>query len=187
MKNAATNITKLCLASMFVALGWLMPFLSGQNTQMGNMLCLMHIPILVGGFLLGAKYGFVIGAVTPLTRFLLFGRPAIYPTALCMAFELAAYGMISGLLFGVLKKQQRIHEVAAIYISLIAAMLGGRVIWGVSRAVCGVISQSAFTWKMFLTAGFVTAVPGMLIQLLLIPAMILTINKVMAHDTIQKR
>lgn len=185
MKNATTSVTKLCLASMFVALGWLMPFLSGQNIQMGNMLCLMHIPILVGGLLLGEKYGFVIGAVTPLTRCLLFGRPAFYPTALCMAFELAAYGFISGLLFRSLKKKQAMNDVAAIYISLIAAMLFGRVIWGVSRAVCGVVSQNAFTWKMFLTAGFVTAIPGILIQLLLIPAVILTINRVMAHDSMQ--
>lgn len=169
------KVTKLCVASMFVAIGWLLPFLSGQSTELGNMLCLMHIPVLIAGFVLGPQYGLVVGAITPLTRFLLFGRPAIYPTAVCMAAELAAYGFISGILYKILKRKN--GELAAIYISLISAMIGGRLLWGVSRAICGIVSQSAFTFKMFVTAGFVTAIPGILIQLFLIPALVLAVNR----------
>ncbi|MBQ4284729.1 MAG: ECF transporter S component [Lachnospira sp.] len=178
MNNKTSNVTKLCLASMFIAIGWLLPFVSGQNTELGNMLCLMHIPVLVAGYALGAQYGLLVGVVTPLTRFLIFGRPAIYPTAVCMAVELAGYGFLSGLIYGMLKKSGKVNDIAAIYISLISAMIGGRLLWGVSRVVCGVFSQSAFTWSAFVTAGFVTAIPGMLIQLFLIPAIVMAVGKI---------
>ncbi len=177
MKTTTTRITKMCLAAMFIAIGWILPLLSGQNQELGNMLCLMHIPVLVAGFILGPEYGIMVGAVTPLTRFLIFGRPPIYPTGVCMAFELAAYGFLSGFIYKLLVKKGA-NDLLSIYIALVGAMLGGRLIWGVSRALCGVISQSTFTWKMFITAGFVTAVPGILIQLFLIPAIVMILNKV---------
>ncbi len=177
MKTTTTRITKMCLAAMFIAIGWILPLLSGQNQELGNMLCLMHIPVLVAGFILGPEYGIMVGAVTPLTRFLIFGRPPIYPTGVCMAFELAAYGFLSGFIYKLLVKKGA-NDLLSIYIALVGAMLGGRLIWGVSRALCGVISQSTFTWKMFITAGFVTAVPGILIQLFLIPAIVMVLNKV---------
>ncbi len=177
MKTTTTRVTKMCLAAMFIAIGWILPLLSGQNQELGNMLCLMHIPVLVAGFILGPEYGIMVGAVTPLTRFLIFGRPPIYPTGVCMAFELAAYGFLSGFIYKLLVKKGA-NDLLSIYVALVGAMLGGRLIWGVSRALCGVISQSTFTWKMFIAAGFVTAVPGILIQLFLIPAIVMVLNKV---------
>jgi len=177
MKTTTTRVTKMCLAAMFIAIGWILPLLSGQNQELGNMLCLMHIPVLVAGFILGPGYGIMTGAITPLTRFLIFGRPPIYPTGICMAFELAAYGFLSGFIYKLLVKKGT-NDLLSIYVSLVGAMLGGRLIWGVSRALCGVISQSTFTWKMFITAGFVTAIPGILIQLFLIPAIVMVLNKV---------
>lgn len=175
--TTASRVTKMCLSAMFIAIGWILPLLSGQNQELGNMLCLMHIPVLVSGFILGPQYGLMVGAVTPITRFLIFGRPPIYPTGVCMAFELAAYGFLSGFIYKLLVKR-KVNELVSIYTALIAAMVGGRIIWGVSRAVCGIISQSSFTWKMFITMGFVTAIPGILIQLFLIPALIMILNKV---------
>lgn len=174
---ATTRVTKMCLSAMFIAIGWILPLLSGQNQELGNMLCLMHIPVLVAGFILGPQYGLMVGAVTPITRFLIFGRPPIYPIGVCMAFELAAYGFFSGFIYKLLVKKN-INELFSIYAALISAMIGGRLIWGISRAICGIISQSSFTWKMFITMGFVTAIPGILIQILLIPALIMILNKV---------
>lgn len=176
-KEASTRVVKMCLAAMFIAIGWILPLLSGQNQELGNMLCLMHIPVLVAGFILGPQYGIMVGAVTPITRFLIFGRPPIYPTGLCMAFELAAYGFLSGFVYKFLVKRN-VNEMFSIYAALIAAMIGGRLVWGVSRAICGIVSQSSFTWKMFITTGFVTAIPGILIQLFLIPALIMLLNRV---------
>ncbi len=175
--EAATRVTKMCLSAMFIAIGWILPLLSGQNQELGNMLCLMHIPVLVAGFILGPQYGIMVGAVTPITRFLIFGRPPIYPTGVCMAFELAAYGFLSGFIYKLLVKRN-MNEMFSIYAALIAAMIGGRLVWGISRTVCGIVSQSSFTWKAFITAGFVTAIPGILIQLFLIPALIMLLNKV---------
>ena len=176
-KTATTRVTKMCLSAMFIAIGWILPLLSGQNQELGNMLCLMHIPVFVAGFILGPQYGIIVGAVTPLTRFLIFGRPPIYPTGLCMAFELAAYGFLSGFIFRLLVKKN-VNELLSIYVSLVGAMVVGRLVWGISRALCGIVSQSTFTWKMFITAGFVTAIPGILIQLFLIPALVMILNKV---------
>ncbi len=176
-KGKMNSVTKLCISSMFIAIGWLLPLLSGQNTELGNMLCLMHIPVLLAGYALGPQYGLIVGAVTPLSRFLIFGRPVIYPTAVCMAVELAGYGLISGLVFRLLRKSKHINDLAAIYISLVTAMLGGRLLWGVARVCCGLFSKSAFTWNMFVTAGFVTAIPGMLIQLFLIPAIVMALSR----------
>lgn len=183
MSNSKTSsVTKLCISAMFIAIGWLLPLLSGQNTELGNMLCLMHIPVLLAGYALGPQYGLIVGVVTPLSRFLIFGRPPIYPTGICMAVELAGYGFISGCIYKLLKKSGKVNDLAAIYISLITAMIGGRVLWGASRAVCGLVSNSAFTWKMFLTAGFVTAIPGILIQLFLIPAIVMALGRSGAHE-----
>jgi len=54
---------------MFIALGWLLPFITGQIQQVGNMLCPMHLPVLIAGFVLGPWYGCVIGMVIPLKRY----------------------------------------------------------------------------------------------------------------------
>lgn len=170
-------VNKLCISAMFIAIGWLVPFLSGQNTALGNMLCFMHIPVIVAGFVLGPGYGAIIGAVTPITRFMIFGMPPIYPIGVCMAVELTGYGFLSGFLFRLLKKRSKFQEIVIIYISLIGAMLGGRLLWGAARVLCGVFSNTAFTWKLFMTGAFVTAWPGILIQIFLIPAIIIGLNR----------
>lgn len=170
-------INKLCIGAMFIAIGWLVPFLSGQNTTLGNMLCFMHIPVIVAGFILGPGYGALIGLITPITRFMIFGMPPIYPIGVCMAAELAGYGFLSGFLFRILKKKTGLQDIVIIYISLLSAMLGGRLIWGAARVLCGVFSNNAFTWKLFMTGAFVTAWPGILIQIFLIPAIIMGLNK----------
>ena len=92
------HVKQLVLASMFLALALALPFLTGQIPQIGSMLCPMHIPVLLCGFFCGWPWGAAVGAVAPLLRSLIFGMPPMFPTALCMAFELATYGAVSGYL-----------------------------------------------------------------------------------------
>lgn len=92
-------VMNLTLAAMFLAVGLLLPFLTGQIKQIGNMLLPMHIPVIMCGLICGWKYGFGVGFVMPLMRSMLFGRPIMYPDAIAMAFELATYGLIVGLLY----------------------------------------------------------------------------------------
>ncbi len=178
MKQALL-IKKICLFAVFLALAWLLPLLTGQIPEIGQQLCPMHIPILLAGFILGWKYGALLGFVAPLTRSLMFGQPALYPMALCMAFELATYGFLSGFIFQIFIKKFTMDKKTIIwmYVSLILAMIGGRLVWGLSRYLCGVFAQNAFTFKMFLSGAILTAWPGIVLQLVLIPALLFTLYK----------
>ena len=95
------------------------------------------------------------------------------PNGVAMAFELAAYGAISGFLYNRSKWQC----VVALYRSLIIAMLGGRVIWGIVRVVMLGMTGNAFTWQMFMAGAFLNAVPGIILQLVFIPALMTALNK----------
>ena len=87
---------KLILAAMFLAIGLLLPFLTGQIRQIGNMLLPMHIPVILCGLICGWQYGLGVGFVLPLLRCVIFGMPVLFPTAVSMSFELAAYGFTDG-------------------------------------------------------------------------------------------
>ena len=91
-------VQKLVVAALMLALGLVLPSITMNIPTVGKMLCPMHIPVLLCGFLCGGPYGLLVGFLTPLLRSVLFGMPAMVPTAVCMAFELATYGMVSGML-----------------------------------------------------------------------------------------
>ena len=80
-----------------LALALVLPFLTGQLPQIGNMLCPMHLPVLLCGFLLGWPWGLAVGVTAPLLRSALFGMPPLYPVALAMCLELGCYGLVIGL------------------------------------------------------------------------------------------
>lgn len=80
---------KIVLASMFIALGLVLPFLTGQVPVIGRQLLPMHLPVLIGGFVLGGSVGALVGFVTPILRSFIFGMPPFFPTAVAMAFELS--------------------------------------------------------------------------------------------------
>ena len=100
-----TSTRKLTLSALFLALGLVLPLITGQIPQIGKMLLPMHIPVLLCGMVCGWPYGLAVGAVMPLLRGLLFGMPVLYPTGIGMAFELAAYGAVIGLLYAKLNKR----------------------------------------------------------------------------------
>ncbi len=165
-------LTKAVLSAMFLALALVLPLLTGQIPQIGNALCPMHIPVLLCGYFCGPWYALTIGFITPLLRFLIFGMPPIIPSGIAMCFELATYGLVSGLLYKVLPKRKPF-----IYVSLIGAMLSGRIIWGVARTVLYGLGKSEFGFKMFIAGAFTNAVPGIILQIVLIPVLIMILNK----------
>ena len=95
---------KLVYAAVCLALAMLLPLLTGQIQQIGNALCPMHIPVILCGFLCGWPYGLIVGFIAPILRFFVFGMPPLMPMGIAMAFELAAYGCISGFLYRQLPK-----------------------------------------------------------------------------------
>ena len=156
---------------MLLATGLVLPFLTGQVPQVGNMLLPMHLPVMLCGLICGWRYGLVVGAVTPLLRSLLFSMPVLYPNAIAMAIELAVYGVSIGIISQLLCKTEPFGKRAALraYASLVPAMLLGRVAWGIAQLVLLGVKGSAFTLAAFLSGAFVSAVPGIIIQLVLVP------------------
>lgn len=172
-----SHTRQLVLAALFLALGLALPFLTGSIPQIGSMLCPMHLPVLLGGFVLGGPWGLAIGAATPLLRSVLFGMPPLYPTALAMAFELATYGFAAGALY----RRARRHSLGMIYAvllaAMLAAMLAGRVVWGAVMFCLMGLSGSSFTFSAFMSGAVLGAVPGILLQLVLIPLVLVGLQR----------
>ena len=166
-------VQNLVLSAMFLALGLVLPFVTGQIPEIGSMLLPMHIPVLLCGLICGWQYGAVVGFILPPLRYVLFGMPPIFPTGVAMAFELMTYGLLSGLLYS----RARWHCVLSLYRCLIAAMIGGRVVWGVVRVLLTGVASEPFTWQMFLSGAFLTAIPGIILQLVFIPAMMVALDR----------
>ena len=172
--NFKTNVHNLVLAAMFLALALVLPFLTGQIPQIGGMLLPMHLPVLLCGFLCGGPWGALVGFIAPLMRSVLTGGfPPMFPTALAMAFELAAYGGIAGFLYN----RSRWQCVVALYRALLAAMVGGRIVWAAVRVVMTGVASVPFTWQIFLTEALVNAIPGIILQLIFIPALMVALDR----------
>ena len=169
MKHKIKNLT---LSAMFLGLGVLLPILTGQIPQIGNMLLPMHIPVFLCGLICGWQYGGVVGLILPLLRSAILGMPPFFPTATAMAFELMTYGLVAGLLYSRSKWQC----IRALYRCLVIAMLAGRIVWGVVQSLQLGLSGSVFTWQIFMTEAFLNAIPGILVQLILIPAIMVALN-----------
>ncbi len=167
------NVKNLTLSAMFIAIGVILPFLTGQIQQIGNMLLPMHIPVFLCGLICGWQYGAAVGFILPLLRSLLFGMPPFYPNALAMALELLTYGMVAGFLYS----RSRWQCVMALYRSLLAAMIAGRIVWGVAEVVLLGIGGSAFTWEAFIAGALLNSIPGIILQLILIPAVMVALNR----------
>lgn len=163
---------KIVLASLLIALGLVLPFLTGQIPVIGRQLLPMHIPVLLGGFVLGGSVGSLVGFVTPVLRSVIFGTPPLFPTAVSMSFELAAYGYLTGALYHTFPRKK-----VLIYLNLILSMLGGRLVWGMVSFVLYGISGTVFTWEIFVASAFWRAIPGIVLQIVLIPMLVMRLQK----------
>lgn len=166
------QIRKLTYAALFLALALVLPFLTGQIPQIGSALSPMHIPVLLCGFLVGWPWGLAVGFIAPLLRSVIFGMPVMVPGAVAMAFELAVYGLVSGILYRLLPKKKW-----SIYVTLIVAMLAGRVIWGIARLIIAGLSGNSFTWALFLAGAFTNAIPGIILHIILIPVIVMVLER----------
>lgn len=165
-------IKNLVLAAMFMALGLVLPFFTGQIPQIGNMLLPMHLPVLLCGLICGWQYGGIVGFALPLFRYALFGTPPM-PMGIAMAFEMAAYGAVVGFLYA----RSRWQCVIALYRCLIIAMAAGRVVWAAARIVLTGVASVPFTWELFLSGALLTAIPGIILQLVAIPAIMVAMDR----------
>lgn len=171
MKN--NSVRKLANSAMLFALGLVLPFLTGQIPQIGNMLLPMHIPVFLCGLICGWKYGLFVGFTLPIVRSLLFGVPYMYPNAVAMAFELAAYATVAGAIY----HYEGYFCIRSLYRSMLLAMVSGRIVWGFAMIALLGFKGSAFTWSAFVSGALLNAIPGIILQLVIIPAVMLALHK----------
>lgn len=172
MPTQSRSLRNMVVSALMLAVAYILPNFTGNIPEVGSMLLPMHLPTILCGFLCGAPWGAAVGFIAPLFRSVMTGGfPPMFPTAVAMAFEMAAYGFVSGFLYRRLPK-----TVGGIYASLLAAMVAGRVIWGGVMAVL-MLNGEGFTLAAFVAGAFANAIPGIVLQLVAIPTIVLTLQK----------
>ena len=169
-------VKKSIITAVCIALCVVLPQAFHAIPNAGSIYCPMHIPVLLCGFLCGPWWGAAVGAVAPLLRHALFHMPPLV-TALGMTFELAAYGLVTGLAYRRLPKKP-----AFICAALLIAMVAGRLVWGMAMVVITGVTGADFGWKVFLSGAVLGSVPGILLQLVLIPALVLALRRAKIMD-----
>lgn len=168
------NLYKMILAAMFLGLGIVLPLLTGQIKEIGDSLLPMHFPVLLCGVICGKWYGLAVGFLTPIMRSFIFSMPVLYPRGIYMALELAAYGFVIGMLFYLIKKRPLWY----IYVCLISAQIAGRIVWALSKNILLGFGENSVTFSAFIAEGFVDALPGIALQLILIPLIVSVVEEI---------
>lgn len=171
-KKKTAKTSYLIMALICLAISVVLPMLTDQVPRFGQGLRPMHIPVLIAGFACGPVIGFVVGLAAPMLSLLIHGVPAFMPMGFAMGLELATYGLIAGLLYSQLPRKTE-----SIYVSLITAMIVGRIVWGASMIVLSGRAQTQFTYQMFMKYAFIDAVPAILFHIVLIPAVVIALEK----------
>ncbi len=166
-------LRKTLISALFLSIGIILPFLTSQIKEIGDTLLPMHLPVMLCGLLCGPWYGLTVGALTPILRAVLFSMPPLYPNACWMSAELATYGLMLGLMY---YKSNR-KTTPRLYLSLVAAMLSGRIVWGIAKAMLLGVGGKSFPLIAFITGGFIDSALGILLQLILIPIIIKVLRK----------
>ena len=172
-------VLRLAYAGMFLALCLLLPFLTGNNRELGNILCLMHIPVFLCGLICGPIYGATIGLCAPVVRSFLFGMPPFPVVAVPMALELAVYGLLTGLLYRVFPK-----KTLWLYPNLVISMIVGRIFSIATKYALYALGKTEFSFLVVCKLNFITTLPGAMLQFLLIPAVMYALKAqgVLSHD-----
>ena len=164
------SIKKLTLSSVCIALCVVLPIAFHSIPDGGSIFLPMHIPVLICGMLCGWPYGLLCGLTGPLLSSLITGMPpaAVLPA---MMVECGTYGAVSGL---VLKFVRSGKTYVDLYTALVVAMIAGRVVSGIAKAL---IFSPGMALSAWVTASFVTALPGIVIQLVFLPGVVATLMK----------
>lgn len=164
---------KITISALFLALGIVLPFFTGQIPEIGSMLCPMHLPVLLCGMVCGWKYGLVVGLVCPILRSTIFTMPVMYPNAVAMSFELATYGLVSGLIFRLIKK-----PTLNTYLAIIVSNVLGRVVWILAMYALFFLFEDVNINTVSFIGLFITSWPGIVLQLVIIPIIVRILRKI---------
>ena len=163
--NRKSGLYSLLVTAILLAVGIVLPFLTGNVQVLGQAISPLHIPVLICGLTGGWCWGMGLGIVPPLV-----------PVAIPMAFEMAAYGALCGLLYPMLSKKMS-KTCWAMLIAMVIAMLAGRLVGGAAKAVVMGIQGNTYTFPAFVTAYFVNTAVGAVIHLIVVPLVVTALEK----------
>ena len=170
------RLRKLVLAALFFAIGLVLPFVTGQVPQIGAMLLPMHLPVFLCSLICGWQFGLPVGLLLPIVRSLLFSMPPLFPTAVAMSAELAAYGFFAGFFYKLFLNHGW-KKLFAVFVSMILAMILGRLVWGGMMWLLLSVSGKGFTFEQFLAGAVINAIPGIAMQIVLVPTIMMTLDR----------
>lgn len=169
--SGTLRLRQLVVSALFLAIAFVLPFLTGQIQQIGNMFCPMHLPVMLCGFVCGWPWGLAVGIIAPIMRSLILGMPPMI-SAIPMAVELAVYGACTGLLYKLMPK-----KTLFLYVNLLCSMIAGRAVWGLFSAVLAGVRGTPFGLEIFFTQAVANAIPGIILQIILVPVIVMALRK----------
>lgn len=176
--KTSSRLYQLVLTAILLALGMVLPFLTGQIPTIGQAVSPLHIPVFICGLTCGWGWGAALGVALPLLRSVVFGMPPLVAVAIPMAFELAVYGAVCGLLYPLLRKAlKQNNHLPAMLLALVVAMVAGRLVGGTAKAVVMGVTGKGYTFQAFIAGYFTGTAVGALIHVVLVPAVTLALEK----------
>jgi len=166
-----TMIKKLVGSALCMAFCIILPFFTA-GTTLGSVLLPMHFPVFICAYLFGIWYGMAVGFISPLLRSVMLGMPVMFPSAIAMSIELCTYALIVGIFDKVFPKKR-----IFVYLSLIIAMVIGRLAWGGTMSIFAGFTNVEFGFQIFIVATLLKAFPGMILQIVLIPLLVIRIRQ----------
>lgn len=166
-----STLNKFTITAVCVALCIVLPIALHGIPNAGTLFSPMHIPALFCGMICGWPYGLLCGLVGPLLSSLLTSMPAMAKLPFMM-IELAIYGVVCGLVMYLLRSGKLLID---LYASLLIAMLSGRIVAGAIRAFF--LAGESYSWSIWATSYFVSCLPGIIVQLILIPALYIALER----------
>ncbi|MCI7511070.1 MAG: ECF transporter S component [Firmicutes bacterium] len=164
-------VKKSIITAVCIALCYVIPLMFHGIQNAGSIFCPMHIPVFICGLICGWQYGLLCGIAGPALSSALSSMPpvAILPS---MMVELAAYGTAAGLMMKLVRTKS---TYADLYISLIVAIVCGRVLAGLAKAL--IFARGSYSMSAWIAGSVVTSWPGTVIQLVFIPTIVFALMK----------
>lgn len=165
-----TPVKRLVFTAACIALCVVLPLAFHSIPNAGTVFLPMHIPVLLCGLVCGWPYGLLTGLLGPLLSSVITGMP---PAAMLppMMVECGVYGLVTGLMMRYVRTGRLLPD---LYISMLAAMVLGRTVSGLAKALIFTPGIAPFAW---VTTSLVAGIPGIVIQLVLMPLLIFTLTR----------
>lgn len=156
--------------ALFLALAIVLPVGLHAFVVGGRVFLPMHFPVLLAGFLTGPYSGLVVGLLAPGISYLITGMPPTYAVPL-MSLELPLYGLVAGLAYLRLRLN--------IYVALLAAIIVGRLMFGLGLLVLGLFVELPYNVAFFFSAAgpIVSGLPGIVAQIVLVPIIVAAVRR----------